>query len=62
MYVEASTTQKLSPEQQKAYDMTVETFEAALEQMKSDYQAALDSQGIVSGAVNAFCSRWNIGT
>ena len=30
--------------------MTVKTLEDGLAQMKADYQAALDSQGVVSGA------------
>lgn len=34
--------------------MTVQIFEQKLEQMKQDYQKALDSQGVVSGALNAF--------
>ena len=62
MYVEASTAQQLSEEKKAAYKMAVEAFESSLNKMKADYQQARDSQGVVSGAINAFCSRYNIGT
>ncbi len=62
MYIETSNRQQLSEEQKAAYKMAVDTFEATLNKMKADYQQARDSQGVVSGAINAFCSRYNIGT
>lgn len=62
LYVENKTPQNITPEQKAAYDMTVKTFEEQLNKMKQDYQDALDSQGVVSGALNAFCSVYNIGT
>ena len=62
LYVENPKPIELTQEQQAAYDMTVKTFEEQLNQMKKDYQEALDSQGVVSGALNAFCSVYNIGT
>ena len=62
LYVAADKPANISPEKQQAYKMTVDTFEQKLEQMKKDYQNALDSQGVVSGAINAFCSVYNLGT
>ncbi len=62
LYVENKTPINLTPQQKSAYDMTVKTFEEQLNKMKTDYQEALDSQGVVSGALNAFCSVYNIGT
>ena len=62
LYLESDTPVELSEAQIAAYEMTVKTLEDGLAQMKADYQAALDSQGVVSGAVNAFCSVYNLGT
>ena len=61
IYIESNTTTPVSAEQKATYDMTIRVLEQGLKQMKADYQAALDEQGIVSGAINAFCSRYNIG-
>ncbi len=62
LYVEADTALNLTPEQKQAYSMTVKAFEDQLEKMKQDYQDTLDSQGVISGAINEFCSIYNIGT
>ncbi|MDR1167938.1 MAG: LysM peptidoglycan-binding domain-containing protein, partial [Heliobacteriaceae bacterium] len=62
LYLKSDKPVSISEKQQAAYQMTAATFEQNLEKMKQDYQEALDSQGIVSGVVNAFCSRYNIGT
>ena len=62
LYLESDTPIELSQSQIAAYEMTVKTLEDGLNQMKADYQSALDSQGVVSGAVNAFCSLYNLGT
>ena len=62
MYVTASEPQKLTDAQKAAYKMTVQIFEQKLNQMKADYQKALDSQGAVSGAINAFCEMYGLGT
>lgn len=62
LYVEADKAQNLTPEQKQIYEATTKDFEEKLEKMKADYQEALASQGIVSGAVNQFCSIYNIGT
>ena len=62
MYVEVSTPQNLSETQKNAYEMTVKIFEEKLEKMKKAYQEALDSQGVVSGAINAFCETYGLGT
>lgn len=62
LYVEADKPQNLTPQQKEAYELTVKNFEEQLEKMKADYQALLDSQGVISGAVNQFCSIYNIGT
>ncbi|MGN0031037.1 MAG: hypothetical protein ACI37Q_03685 [Candidatus Gastranaerophilaceae bacterium] len=62
LYVRNSKPIALTKEQKSAYQMTVKTFEDQLNKMKKDYQDALDSQGVVSGALNAFCSVYNIGT
>ena len=62
LYLESDNPITLTKEQVAAYEMTVKTLEDGLAQMKADYQAALDSQGVVSGAVNEFCSVYNLGT
>ncbi len=62
LYVEADKPQNLTPQQKEAYELTVKNFEEQLEKMKADYQAVLDGQGVISGAVNEFCSIYNIGT
>lgn len=62
MYVEAKTSQHLTKAQKSAYEMTVRIFEQKLNKMKEDYQKALDSQGVVSGAINAFCEAYGLGT
>lgn len=62
MYVEATNAIPLTQKQKDAYNQAVKTFEECLNKMKSDYQQALDSQGVVSGAINAFCSVYNLGT
>lgn len=62
LYVESDKTIELSAERKKFYAKTVGTFEKDLEQMKADYEASLESDGVVAGAVNAFCSRYNLGT
>lgn len=62
MYVETKQVQNIPEDKKAAYQMTVQVFEQKLEQMKQDYQKALDSQGVVSGALNAFCEAYGIGT
>lgn len=62
MYVETKQVQNIPEDKKAAYQMTVQIFEQKLEQMKQDYQKALDSQGVVSGALNAFCEAYGIGT
>lgn len=62
MYVETKQVQNIPEYKKAAYQMTVQVFEQKLEQMKQDYQKALDSQGVVSGALNAFCEAYGIGT
>ena len=62
MYIEATNATPLTQKQKDAYNQAVKTFEECLNKMKADYQEALDSQGVVSGAINAFCSVYNIGT
>lgn len=62
LYTENKTPVPLTEQQRKSYEMTVQAFEEQLNKMKEDYQAALESQGVVSGALNAFCSVYNIGT
>lgn len=62
LYVEAKQAATISAEQKRSYDMTVKVLEEKLNAMKRDYQNALDSQGVISGAVNQFCSVYNIGT
>ena len=62
MFVETDNAQQLTEEQKNAYKMTVQLMERKLEQMKKDYQRALDSQGIVSSAINIFCEQYGIGT
>lgn len=62
MFVEMQSAQSLTPQQKSSYDMTVKLMEQKLAQMKKDYQAALDSQGAVSWAVNKFCEQYGIGT
>ena len=62
MYIEATKAIPLTQKQKDAYNQAVKTFEECLNKMKADYQEALDSQGVVSGAINAFCSVYNLGT
>ena len=62
LYTENNPPVPLTEQQRKSYEMTVQAFEEQLNKMKEDYQAALESQGVVSGALNAFCSVYNIGT
>lgn len=62
MYVEAKTPVELNLKQLAIYQMTVETFEENLKQMKEDYENCLDSQGALSYAVNKFAEVYNIGT
>ena len=62
MYIEATNATALTQNQKDAYNQAVKTFEECLNKMKADYQEALDSQGVVSGAINAFCSVYNLGT
>lgn len=62
MFVEMQSAQSLTPQQKSSYNMTVKLMEQKLAQMKKDYQAALDSQGAVSWAVNKFCEQYGIGT
>lgn len=62
MFVEMQSAQTLTPQQKAAYQMTVKLMEQKLAQMEKDYQAALDSQGAVSWAVNRFCENYGIGT
>ena len=62
LYLEMKQPQYLTDEQKAAYQMTVNIMEQKLAQMEKDYQAALDSQGAVSWAVNSFCERYGIGT
>ena len=62
MFVEMQSAQTLTPTQKAAYQMTVRLMEQKLAQMEKDYQAALDSQGAVSQAVNQFCENYGIGT
>ncbi len=62
LYLESPDAHPLTDEQRASYDMAIKTFESGLEQMRKDYQDALDSQGVVSDAVNRFCELHNIGT
>jgi len=62
LYVEASKAQSIPQEKKAVYDAAVKDFEERLTKMKEDYKAALGSQGVISGAINEFCSIYNIGT
>lgn len=62
MFVEMQQAQTLTPEQETTYQMTIKVMEQKLAQMEKDYQAALDTQGAVSWAVNRFCENYGIGT
>lgn len=62
MFVEMQSAQVLTPQQKETYARTVKLMEQKLAQMEKDYKAALDSQGVVSRAVNQFCENYGIGT
>jgi hypothetical protein len=62
MFVEMKQPQNLNSKQKTAYALTVKLMEEKLAQMEKDYKAALDSQGVVSSAVNNFCEQYGIGT
>ncbi len=63
MFIETQQTQTLTPEQKAVYQMTVKLMEQKFAQMEKDYQAALDTQGAVSWAVNRLCEEnFGIGT
>ena len=53
---------KISQQQKAAYDAAINKLDSDYKQMKADYEDALDEQGAVSGAVDAFCAVYNIGT
>ncbi|MCM1338920.1 MAG: FHA domain-containing protein [Muribaculaceae bacterium] len=62
LYLEAKTPIKLDPAKQATYCTTVTVLEEKLNKVEEDYKNARSGQGVVSGAINEFCSIYNIGT
>ena len=63
LYVESSKQQiNVSEKDKKGYDTTINKLESDLNKLKEDYQAVLDTQGVVSDAVDYFASAYNLGT
>ena len=61
-YIESSEARKVPVEKQLAYSATIKTLRESIAAAEKEYQESIDSQGGLSGAINAFCSKWNIGT
>ena len=62
IYVETNNSIQLTPEQQEAYEIARKDLETRLNDLKKAYEEALDSQGVVSDAINMICERYNVGT
>ena len=62
LYVESQTKTDIPADKQAAYDLAVQDFAFRLEELKTSYESALDSQGLVSGLINSIASRFNVGT